>query len=201
MDKPKLKILIAVMASLALACGSFLLAADEQAEKEKVEEEFFNRAVETAFAHREKAQIYYKKNKKDKTLEELMKIIEIDFPEKLKGREEYEVVYYAYVNAGKLLLEMEKPDKARVLVAEGVKKAPELSVWTYELYRTQGKIFTALDMEEEALKSIDKAMEITKKLEKAQKKKAAVQAQQAAAAETGESKEEDKEKKENDKDE
>lgn len=183
--------------NFAFTCCCPLRAATEEAKDETVEEKeaLFQRAVETAIAHMEKSRIYYnKKDDKEKALKELKMIIKIEFPEGAEERSEYSVVYDSYINAGMLLMEMDKPKEARLLVSEGVKKVPEISEWAYDLYMTQGKILEKLDKDEEAIKSFDKAMEITKKLEKAQKKKAAAQAQQAAAAGAAESKEEEKEK-------
>lgn len=196
------KMPVAAMAFLLLICGGFVFAAAEEAKQEAVEEqeELFQRAVETAVAHMEKSRLYYKKKDKGKALKELKKIIRIDFPEGMEGREEYTVVYYSYVNAGKLLMELEKPKEARLLVDEGVKKVPEPSAWAHDLYMTQGKIFEKLDMAEEAIRSFDKALEITKKLEKAQKKKMATKAKQAAQAAEAEE-EQKEEEKENDEDE
>ena len=166
----KILLKITYTLTLFLFIGSAFASGAEKKELTKEEQEKFDRVVETAFAHREKAKLFYKKGSKEKALEELKKIVSLEFPEGAEDREEYTVKFYAYINAGKICLELEKEKEAVELLEEGVKKAPDVSVWTYDLYMTLGKAYEKLGMDKKAMKAFDKAMEISKKLEEQKKK-------------------------------
>ena len=155
---------------LLFVCSVFAAGAEQKKELTQEEQKKFDRAVETSFALREKAKLYYKNGKKEKALGELKRIIDVEFPEGTEDREEYTVKFYAYVNAGKIYLELGQAKEAKDLLEEGVEKAPDVSEWTYDLYMTLGKVYEKLGMDKKAMKAFDKAMEISKKLEEQKKK-------------------------------
>ncbi|MEW5944853.1 MAG: tetratricopeptide repeat protein [bacterium] len=166
------KFAAAALLALSLSAAA---AAENAAELSGEDLEKFNSAVETAFAHREKARLFYKNKQLDKALKELETILALDFPEGAEKMEGYSVVLYAGVNAGKIHLELDKPKKAREILENSLKKAPQISEWSYEICMTLGKTYEKLGMDEKAIETFDKALKISRKLkemkEKEQKEK------------------------------
>lgn len=155
---------------LVIAGASLALAGAEKPALSDEDEKKYELAFEDALAHFEKANLLYKKNKIDETIKELEAIIKIEFPKGTEDRDGRRLQLDAYAFLGEILLEKKKPEKAVEVLKEGIKKAPETSEQTYQLYMTLGHVYKEMNKTDEALAAFEKAQKINEKLKKAKEK-------------------------------
>ncbi len=154
--------------AVVLMCITTAFAAGE-AKKQKLtpeEEKKYELAFESALAHFEKANLLFKKEKIDDTIKELNEIIDIEFPEGTEDRDGIKIQLDARSFLGELLLEKKQPDKALEILKAGLKKAPDVSQQTYQLYMTLGHIYKEMKKTDDALAAFDKAQKINAILRK-----------------------------------
>ncbi|HOX29303.1 MAG TPA: hypothetical protein PLQ76_09140, partial [bacterium] len=104
----------------------------------------------------------------DDTIKELTAVVEVEFPKGTDDRDGLKLQLDAYSFLGELLLEKKQPDKAVDLLKEGLKKAPDMSKQTYQLYMTLGHVYKEMKKNDDALDAFDKAQKISKKLKEAE---------------------------------
>ncbi len=168
--------------AVVLICMTAAFAAGET-KKQKLtpeDEKKYELAFEAALAHFEKANLLYKKAKTEETIKELNAIVGIVFPEGTEDRDGLKIQLDASSFLGELLLEKKQPDKALEVLKSGLKKAPEVSQQTYQLYMTIGHVYKEMKKTDDALAAFEKAQKINDILrkqkeaeEKAAKKKEA----------------------------
>jgi tetratricopeptide (TPR) repeat protein len=147
----------------------FSAASADTTKKTKLSQENekkYQLAFEAALAHYEKANILYKKDKIDDTMEELEAIIAIEFPEGSEDRDGLRLQLDTRSFLGELLLEKDQPDKAVEILKDGIKQAPDISQQTYQLYMTLGHVYKEMNNPDDALAAFGKAQKINNILRK-----------------------------------
>jgi len=134
------------------------------------DEKKYELAFDSALTRFEKAHILYKKGKIDETIKELEAIVKLQFPKGTENRDGWHLMLDAHAFLGELLLEKKKPEKAVETLKEGIKKAPEFSEQTYQLFMTLGHVYKKMEKPDEALEAFEKAQKINEKLAKDMKK-------------------------------
>jgi len=164
---------IAPVVCLLLIAGVAANAAGQEAgtrkKLSKEEQKKYDLSLEKALVHYEKANLLYEKGKLAETAKELESIVALEFPEGTEDMDGPKLQLEMRAFLGEIYLDLDRPKDAVLVLVDGIKKAPEISDRTYQLYMTLGHALKTQDEVDAALEAFEKAEAINEELMKREK--------------------------------
>ena len=159
-------------------CVLLVLASPAAAEKgsgkdsglSKKAQEQYDLAFEKALVHYEKANLLYENEKLKEAAGEIEAIIDLEFPEGSEKMDGPQLQLDMYAFLAEIYLDLGRPKDAVILLVDGIKKSPDISKKTYQLYMTLGHALKTQGEVDAALEAFEKAQMINEELLKQEEK-------------------------------